>query len=131
MRLEGPGQRLTIFIGETDQHHHKPLSTEIVHRAHAAGLAGATVVRGLEGYGASRHVHTIRILSLSEDLPVIVVIVDKPERIDAFLPELDKLITEGLVVRERVEIEAFANAVASTAPRLLAASAGLALAAAL
>jgi uncharacterized protein len=104
MKLEGPGERLTIFIGETDQHHHKPLYTEIVHRAHAAGLAGATVVRGLEGYGASRHIHTTRILSLSEDLPVIVVIVDKPERIDAFLPELDDLITEGLVVREHVEI---------------------------
>jgi hypothetical protein len=104
MKLEGPGERLTIFIGETDQHHHKPLYTEIVHRAHAAGLAGATVVRGLEGYGASRHIHTARILSLSEDLPVIVVIVDKPERIDAFLPELDDLITEGLVVREHVEI---------------------------
>jgi hypothetical protein len=99
MRLEGPGERLTIFIGETDQHHRKPLYTEIVHRAHAARLAGATVVRGLEGYGASRHIHTTRILSLSEDLPVIVVIVDKPERIDAFLPELDNPITEGLVVR--------------------------------
>jgi protein CrcB len=77
MKLEGPGERLTIFIGETDQHQHKPLYTEIVHRAHAAGLAGATVLRGLEGYGASRHIHTTRILSLSEDLPVIVVIVDK------------------------------------------------------
>lgn len=104
MRLEGPADRLTIFIGETDQHHHKPLYSEIVHRAHAAGLAGATVVRGLEGYGASRHVHTTRILSLSEDLPVIVVIVDRAERIDAFLPELDELITEGLVVRDHVEI---------------------------
>lgn len=104
MKLEGPADRLTIFIGETDQHHHKPLYSEIVHRAHAAGLAGATVLRGLEGYGASRHVHTTRILSLSEDLPVIVVIVDRADRIDAFLPELDELITEGLVVREHVEI---------------------------
>lgn len=104
MKLEGPGERLTIFIGETDQHHHKPLYTEIVHRAHRAGLAGATVLRGLEGYGASRHIHTTRILSLSEDLPVVVVVVDKPERIDAFLPELDELVTEGLVVREYVEI---------------------------
>lgn len=104
MKLEGRGERLTIFVGETDQHHHKPLYTEIVHRAHAAGLAGATVVRGLEGYGASRHIHTTRILSLSEDLPVVVIIVDIPERIDAFLPALDELITEGLVVREPVEI---------------------------
>lgn len=104
MRLEGAGERLTIFIGETDQHHHKPLYTEIVHRAHAAGLAGATVLRGLEGYGASRHIHTTRILSLSEDLPVVVVIVDTAPRIDAFLPALDELITEGLVVREPVQI---------------------------
>jgi hypothetical protein len=104
VKLEGPGERLTIFVGETDQHRHKPLYTEIVHRAHAAGLAGATVVRGLEGYGASRHIHTTRILSLSEDLPVVVIIIDTPERIDAFLPALDELITEGLVVRESVEI---------------------------
>jgi PII-like signaling protein len=104
MKLEGPGQRLTIFVGETDQHAHTPLDTEIVHRAHAAGLAGATVLRGLEGYGASRHIHTTRVLSLSEDLPVVIVIVDHPDRINTFLPELDELITEGLVVREQVEI---------------------------
>lgn len=104
MRLEGPGERLTVFVGETDQHGRTPLYREIVHRAHAAGLAGATVLRGLEGYGASRHIHTTRILSLSEDLPVVIVIVDTPERIDAFLPELDELITEGLVVRESVDI---------------------------
>jgi PII-like signaling protein len=104
MKLQGPGQRLTIFVGETDQHAHKPLYTEIVHRAHAAGLAGATVIRGLEGYGASRHIHTTRVLSLSEDLPVVIVIVDHPDRINAFLPDLDELITEGLVVREQVEI---------------------------
>ncbi|MGH9214199.1 MAG: DUF190 domain-containing protein [Acidimicrobiales bacterium] len=104
MKLEGPGERLTIFVGETDQYHHHPLYTEIVRRAHHAGLAGATVVRGREGYGASRHVHTTRILSLSEDLPVVVIIVDTTERIDGFLPVLDELITEGLVVREPVEI---------------------------
>ncbi|HEV2993817.1 MAG TPA: DUF190 domain-containing protein [Acidimicrobiia bacterium] len=104
MKTEGPAERLTIFVGESDQHHHKPLYSEIVHRAHAAGLAGATVLRGIEGYGASDHVHTTRILSLSEDLPVVIVIVDSPEHIDAFLPELDELITEGLVVREHVDV---------------------------
>jgi uncharacterized protein len=102
--VEGPAERLTIFVGESDQHGHKPLYTEIVHRAHTAELAGATVVRGIEGFGASNHLHTTRILRLSEDLPVIVIIVDRPERIDAFLPQLDELITEGLVVREPVRV---------------------------
>lgn len=104
MKLEGPGERLTIFIGETDQYHHKPLYSEIVERAHRAGLAGATVVRGFEGFGLSSRIHTTRILRLSEDLPVIVIIVDRVEQIDAFLPTLDELITEGLVVRENIEI---------------------------
>lgn len=104
MKLEGPGERLTIFIGETDQHNRRPLYTEIVERAHEAGLAGATVLRGIEGFGASSHIHTTRILRLSEDLPVVIVAIDLPERIDAFLPVLDGLIAEGLVVREPVDI---------------------------
>jgi PII-like signaling protein len=104
MKIEGPAERLTIFVGESDQHHHKPLYTEIVHRAHAAGLAGATVLRGIEGYGASNHVHTARILRLSEDLPVVIVIIDAVDKIDNFLPELDELISEGLVVRELIEV---------------------------
>jgi hypothetical protein len=104
MRLEGAGERLSIFIGENDQHAHKPLYTEIVHRAHAAGLAGATVFRGFEGYGASNAIHTTRILSLSADLPILITIVDTAEHIEGFLPQLDELITEGLVLRERVEI---------------------------
>jgi uncharacterized protein len=107
MKLEGPATRLTIFIGEADQWHHRPLSTEIVHRAHAAGIAGATVLRGVEGYGASSRVHTSRLLSLSSDLPVAVVIVDVAERIDAFLPELDELIAEGMVIRDEVHVVAY------------------------
>lgn len=107
MKLEGPATRLTIFIGEADQWHHRPLSTEIVHRAHAAGIAGATVLRGVEGYGASSRVHTSRLLSLSSDLPVAVVIVDAAERIDAFLPELDELIAEGMVVRDEVHVVSY------------------------
>jgi PII-like signaling protein len=104
MRLEGAAERLSVFIGENDQYHHKPLYTEIVHRAHQAGLAGATVFRGFEGYGASNAIHTTRILSLSADLPILIVIVDTPDRIESFLPQLDELITEGLVLRDRVEI---------------------------
>ncbi len=109
MKLRGPAQRLTIFVGETDQWHHKPVYTEIVHRAHHAGLAGASVLRGIEGYGASQHVHTTRILSLSEDLPVAVIIVDAAERIQAFLPSLDELITEGLVIIDDVEVITYAG----------------------
>jgi hypothetical protein len=107
MKLNGPGERLTIYIGETDQFNRRPLYTEIVERAHHAGLAGATVMRGVEGYGASSHIHTTRILRLSEDLPVVIVIVDQKERIDAFLPVLDELITEGLIVREDIEIVSY------------------------
>jgi PII-like signaling protein len=104
MTLQGPATRLSIFVKETDQWHHRPVYTEIVHRAHTAGLAGASVFRGVEGYGKSSHIHTTRILSLSEDLPVLIVIVDTDERVRAFLPELDELATAGLVMVEPVEV---------------------------
>jgi uncharacterized protein len=104
MNLTGPAHRLTVVVGEDDTWHGKPVYTEIVHRAHAAGLAGASVFRGIEGYGASNHIHTTRILSLSDDLPVAVVIVDASDKIDAFLPELTELVTEGLVTVEEVQV---------------------------
>jgi PII-like signaling protein len=102
--LEGRARRVTVYLGEDDTWHHKPLYTEIVHRAHQAGLAGASVFRGIEGFGTSSRIHTSRILSLSEDLPVSVVVVDAPDRIDAFLPQLEELVTEGLVVVEDVRV---------------------------
>ena len=104
MRLEGHQKRLTIFVGESDHHGHTPLATEIVQRAHRAGLAGASVFRGVEGYGASNHIHTTRILPLSDDLPIAIVIVDTEEAIQRFVPELDELITEGLVILDEVEV---------------------------
>jgi PII-like signaling protein len=104
MRLTGTALRLTVLIGESDQWHHKPLFTEIVHRAHKAGLAGATVLRGIEGYGASNLIHTTRLLSLSEDLPVAIVIVDTHDRVRAFIPQLDELVTEGLVILDDCEV---------------------------
>ncbi len=110
MTLEGPAQRLTIFVGEDDQWHHRPLYTEIVHRAHTAGLAGASVLRGIEGYGASNHIHTTRILSLSDDLPMAIVIVDTEGKIRSFLPQPDELITEGLVILDDVEVVTYVGA---------------------
>lgn len=107
MSLSGSATRLTIFIGETDQWHHHPIYTEIVHRAHAAGLAGASVMRGIEGFGKSSRVHTTRILSLSEDLPVAIVIVDTDEKIRAFLPQIDELVSEGLVILDTVEVHRY------------------------
>ena len=104
MALSGPAKRLTVFVGDSDHYHHHSLVAEIVHRAHAAGLAGCSVFRGSEGFGASRRLHTSHLLSLSEDLPVAIVIIDAPERIAQFLPQLDELITGGLVIVEDVEV---------------------------
>ncbi|MGW4958310.1 DUF190 domain-containing protein [Nonomuraea sp. NPDC004186] len=104
MKLQGSALRLTVFVGDSDTWHHRPLYHEIVHRAHVAGLAGASVFRGMEGYGASNRIHTTRILSLSEDLPLAIVIVDAGDKIRAFLPQLDELVTEGLVILDQVEV---------------------------
>lgn len=103
-RVTAQAVRVSIYIGESDRHGHTPLHSEIVQRARAAGLAGATVLHGMEGFGASSVIHTSRLLTMSEDLPVVIVIVDTAEHIDGFLPQLDELITGGLVVRETVDI---------------------------
>jgi hypothetical protein len=104
MKLEGQAQLLRIFIGESDRSAGKPLYEAIVLAAREAGLAGATVLRGLEGFGAHSRIHTARILRLSEDLPIVIEIVDSEERIAAFLPRLDAMVTEGLVTLERVQV---------------------------
>ncbi|MGC5341579.1 DUF190 domain-containing protein [Streptomyces sp. DT171] len=96
----GPALRVTVFVGESDTWHRKPLYTETAHRA---GVAGARAFRGIAGFGASSLVHTRRLLSLSEDLPVAVVIVDTEEKVRAFLPRLDELVAESVVVLDRCE----------------------------
>ena len=104
MKLEGDGFLLRIFIGELDKWHHTPLYEAIVLEARKQGLAGATVLRGPMGFGAHSRLHTEKILRLSEDLPVVIEIVDKEERINAFLPKLDDLIEDGLVTVEKAHI---------------------------
>jgi hypothetical protein len=103
-KLNGPCQRLTIYIGESDTSDHKPLATEIVQRAHANGMAGITVLRGVIGYGVSNHIHTTRILSLSTDLPVVIEIVDEREKIQQFILEVGQLFVNGLVTVEDVQV---------------------------
>ena len=107
MKIEGQGQLLRIFLGESDRWEGKPLYEAIVLKAREAGLAGATVLRGMEGFGAKSRIHTARILRLSEDLPIIVEIVDSADKIAAILPELDRMVGEGLITLENVRIIAY------------------------
>jgi uncharacterized protein len=107
MRGTGPACRLTILIGELDRYRRRPLAQEIVRRARDASLVGATVLRGIEGFGASSRIHTTRLLDLSEDLPIAIVIVDEEQRIRAFLPVLAELITEGLVILDGVRVHRY------------------------
>ncbi|MGQ9736261.1 MAG: DUF190 domain-containing protein [Thermaceae bacterium] len=104
MKLSGEAKLLRVFVGESDRWRGRPLYEAIVLEAKAKGLAGATVFKGFMGFGAHSRIHTAKILQLSEDLPVIVEIVDTPEKIEAFLPVLDGMVQEGLVMVEKVEV---------------------------
>lgn len=104
MALPKDGHLLRVFIGESDQHAGVPLHQWILRAARDAGLAGATVLRGLEGFGAHSRLHTSRVLRLSSDLPLVVEIVDTREKIESFMPLLDQAMKEGLVTLEKVEI---------------------------
>ena len=104
MTLPKDGKLLRIFIGENDRHEGHPLYEWIVRKARESGLAGATVLRGLEGFGARSRLHTTKILRLSTDLPIVVEIVDTEEKIEAFLPLIDEAVGEGLATLEKVEV---------------------------
>ena len=104
MRLSGDGVLLRVFVGEQDRWNGKPLHEAIVMLARKEGLAGATAIKGFLGFGAKSHLHTSKLLRLSEDLPVIVEIVDTQEHIDKFLPHLDEMVQEGLVTLEKANV---------------------------
>ncbi|TFU25086.1 DUF190 domain-containing protein [Thermus tengchongensis] len=104
MKLEGEAKLLRIFVGESDRFEGRPLYEAIVLEAKRQGLAGATVFKGFMGFGAHSRIHTAKVLQLSEDLPVMVEIVDAEEKIRAFLPVLDEMVKEGLVTLEKVEV---------------------------
>ncbi len=104
MQLPRDAVLLRIFLGEQDKFEHKPLYEAIVFKAREMHLAGATVLRGPLGFGRSTRIHTAKILRLSEDLPMVIEIVDTQERIDAFLPVLDPMMGSGLVTLEKVQV---------------------------
>lgn len=107
MELPEEAELLRVFIGESDHHGHRPLYEAIVVAARKLGMAGATVTRAIMGFGKNSRIHTAKILRLSEDLPIVIEIVDTAERIAAFLPELDAMITNGLVTVEKIRVVAY------------------------
>ena len=104
MKIPEEGQLLRIFIGESDRWKGKPLYEAIILKAREMGIAGATMLRGMMGYGAASRIHTAKILRLSEDLPIVVEIVDSKEKITALLPTMEEMVQEGLVTLENVRV---------------------------
>ena len=104
MKLPEDALLLRIFIGESDQYHGKPLYEQIVLKARGLNLAGATVLRGIMGFGADSRIHTAKLLELSIDLPMVIEIVDTEENINKLLPFIDETVTEGLVTLEKMRV---------------------------
>jgi len=104
MRIDGPALLARIYVGESDRYEGKPLYEVIVALLRERGVAGATVLRGIEGYGRAARVHTTRILRLSEDLPILIEVVDREDRLRAVLPEIDAMVEGGLITLEHVEV---------------------------
>ncbi len=109
MKIEGRAKLVRIYIGEADKWHGQPLYMAILLKAREMGMAGGTVFRGIAGYGANSVIHTANILRLSEDLPVVIEIVDTDEKIQAFLPILDEMVKEGLILLREVEVIKYAG----------------------
>lgn len=101
------GKRLSIFIGEYDRYHHQLLADAILERAREEGLAGASIFRGIEGFGPSGRLKTTRLLSSSDDLPMVIQIIDEAHRVDTFIPILERMITTGLVVADEVDVQIY------------------------
>lgn len=110
MRIEGPALRARIYVGEADHHDGRPLYQAIVERLRQRGVAGATVLRGIEGYGANAHLHTTRILRLSEDLPILIEVIDEEARLRAALEEIEPMVVGGLITLEPIEVLAYRGA---------------------
>ena len=104
MAIDGQALLVRIYVGESDQWEGRPLYHAIVALLRERGIAGATVLRGIEGFGAKAHLHTSRILRLSEDLPVLIEAVDREDRIRAVLPDLDGIVGDGLITLEKIEV---------------------------
>lgn len=110
MELEGPGKEVRVYIGESDRWQGRPLDQALVERLRREGFAGATVTRGILGFGKASRIHAAHIVRLSEDLPIVVTVVDKPERINQLMPILAEMVTEGLVTVADVEIHLYRHA---------------------
>lgn len=104
MKIPADGKLLRIFIGEADKWEGKPLYEEIVLLAKKSGMAGATVIKGFMGFGCKSHMHTTKLLRLSEDLPIVIEIVDSEEKINQFIPQLDAMVKEGLITLEKANV---------------------------
>ena len=107
MHIDGPAILIRIYIGEADHHGGRPLYQAIVELLRDRGLAGATVLRGIEGFGANARLHTTRLLRLSEDLPILIEVVDREDRVRSVLPDLDEMVGDGLITLEKVEVLAY------------------------
>ncbi len=104
MKIPADGKLLRIFIGEADKWEGKPLYEEIVLLAKKSGMAGATAIKGFMGFGCKSHMHTTKLLRLSEDLPIVIEIVDSEEKISQFIPQLDAMVKEGLITLEKANV---------------------------